>query len=231
MTSPPNRVLLTGVSRGLGRALCHALDAAGHTILGCSRNVLAITELRDTLSARHQFEVVDVAQDAEVAAWAQQAESKSQPPELLVNNAALINRNAPLWKVPAEEFSTVVDVNIKGSANVIRHWLPGMLSAEQGIVVNISSGWGRSASAEVAPYCATKWAIEGMTKALAEELPSGMAAVALNPGIIHTEMLASCFGAGASSFPSPETWASAALPFLMSLSPEHNGQSLTVPLA
>lgn len=64
----------------------------------------------------------------------------------------------------------------------------------QRIIVNISSGWGRSTSPEVAPYCASKWAIEGLTQALAQELPSGMVTVALNPGIIHTDMLNICFG-------------------------------------
>jgi NAD(P)-dependent dehydrogenase (short-subunit alcohol dehydrogenase family) len=70
-------------------------------------------------------------------------------------------------------------------------------------VLNFSSGWGRSADAEVAPYCATKWAIEGLTLALAQELPPGMAAVPLNPGIINTGMLHSCFGDSASSYPTP----------------------------
>ncbi len=63
------------------------------------------------------------------------------------------------------------------------------------MIVNFSSYWGRSGAAEVAPYCASKWAIEGLTAALAEELPKGMAAVALNPGVIYTEMLESCLGA------------------------------------
>jgi NAD(P)-dependent dehydrogenase (short-subunit alcohol dehydrogenase family) len=76
----------------------------------------------------------------------------------------------------------VVSVNIVGVANVIRAFAPAMIERGSGVIVNLSSGWGRSVSPEVAPYCATKWAIEGMTKALAEELPKGMAAVPLNPG-------------------------------------------------
>jgi NAD(P)-dependent dehydrogenase (short-subunit alcohol dehydrogenase family) len=97
------------------------------------------------------------------------------------------------------------------------------------MVVNFSSGWGRSTDAEVAPYCATKWAIEGLTRALAQELPAGMAAVPLNPGIINTEMLRNCFGGSASSYPSPEEWAKRAVPFLLSLGGQHNGQPLTAP--
>src|SRR6188474_2906564 len=92
--------------------------------------------------------------------------------------------NAPLWEVPAEDLSNVIGINIKGVTNVIRHFLPAMLKRGNGVIVNFSSGWGRSTDAEVAPYCATKWAIEGLTLAFAQELPSGVAAISLNPGII-----------------------------------------------
>jgi len=104
-----------------------------------------------------------------------------------------------IWKISAKEFSEVIDVNIKGVANVLRHFLPAMVERKSGVIVNFSSGWGRSTAAEVAPYCATKWAIEGLTQALAQELPAGMAAIPLNPGIINTEMLQSCFGGSASA--------------------------------
>jgi NAD(P)-dependent dehydrogenase (short-subunit alcohol dehydrogenase family) len=111
---------------------------------------------------------------------------------------------------------------------VIRHLLPAMIEVGHGIIVNFSSGWGRSASAEVAPYCATKWAMEGLTQALAQELPAGLAAIPLNPGIIHTAMLDSCFGKEASTFPKPSEWAQRAVPFILGLGPEDNGQSLSV---
>src|SRR4029079_14412946 len=98
-----------------------------------------------------------------------------------------------------------------------------------GVIVNISSGWGRSTAAEVAPYCASKWAVEGLTRALAQELPRGMAAVPLNPGIIDTDMLRTCFGGSAGNYPSPERWAEQAVPFLLGLGAKDNGQALTVP--
>jgi len=111
---------------------------------------------------------------------------------------------------------------------VLRHFLPSMVARRQGVIVNISSGWGRSTSPEVAPYCATKWAIEGLTQALAQELPAGMAAVPLNPGIIHTQMLESCFGPEAASYPSPQEWAERAIPLLLRLGPKHNGRPMSV---
>ena len=151
------------------------------------------------------------------------------PPDLLLNNAALINHNAPLWQVPVEEFDAVIDVNIKGVVHVIRHFVPAMIARGSGVIVNFSSGWGRSTAPEVAPYCATKWAIEGLTRAMAQELPRGMAAVPLNPGIIDTDMLRSTFGGDAAHYPTPDEWSRTVAPFLLELGPQHNGKALTAP--
>lgn len=149
---------------------------------------------------------------------------------MLINNAGVINRNASLWEIGEREFSQVIDINIKGTANLIRHFGPAMVKRKSGVIVNFSSGWGRSTDAEVAPYCASKWAIEGLTQSLSRELPSGMAAVPLNPGIINTEMLQSAFGDSAGNYPSADEWAKIAVPFLLKLGPQDNGRQLTVPI-
>ncbi len=222
------RVVITGVSRGLGRAMAGEFARLGHVGIGCGRSAKAIVELASSLGAPHRFDVVDVTDDAQVRAWAAEEIKAHGAPDLLVNNAALVNQNAPLWQVPAREFDAVIDVNVKGVGNVIRHFVPAMVKAGQGVIVNFSSGWGRSTSAEVAPYCATKWAIEGLTRALAQELPKGMAAVPLNPGIIDTDMLRTSFGDAAGSSPSPQEWAKIAVLFLLRLGPKDNGQPLTV---
>ncbi|MBV6409341.1 MAG: oxidoreductase [Rhodocyclaceae bacterium] len=226
--SAPRRVLITGVSRGLGHAMAEEFARLGHVVIGCGRSHKPIEALQTHLGAPHRFDCVDVADDAAVKAWAMEVLASHGAPDLLLNNAALMNRNAPLWKVPAREFDAVVDVNIKGVASVLRHFVPAMVKAGRGVIVNFSSGWGRAVDAEVAPYCATKWAIEGLTRALAQELPAGLAAVPLNPGIIDTAMLRSCFGDGAGGYPGPEEWARQAMPFLLSLGPRHNGKPLTV---
>jgi NAD(P)-dependent dehydrogenase (short-subunit alcohol dehydrogenase family) len=149
-------------------------------------------------------------------------------PDLLINNAAVMNRPAPLWAVPADDFDRLIDVNIKGVANAIRAFVPSMVARKAGVIVNLSSGWGRSTSREVAPYCASKFAIEGLTKSLAQELPAGMAAVPLNPGVIDTDMLRSAWGAEAGGYPSADRWAETAAPFLLKLGAKDNGKSLTV---
>ncbi len=222
-------VVITGVSRGLGRAMVEEFIRLGHRVAGCARSPAAVEELAARHGSGHDFRVVNVADDAAVQAWAEAVLAAHSAPDLLLNNAAIINRNAPLWKVPARDFSDVIDVNIKGVVNVLRHFVPAMVARGRGVIVNFSSGWGRSTDAEVAPYCATKWAIEGLTQALAQELPAGLAAVPLNPGIIDTAMLRSCFGGSASNYPSPEEWARRAVPFLLQLGPRDNGQPLTAP--
>src|SRR5471032_640736 len=173
---PTKTILITGVSRGLGRALAEEFIRLGHTVIGCGRSEKEIAHLQNQFPAPNDFSAVNVADDSQVAAWAKKVLVAHAAPDLLLNNAALINRNAPLWKISAQEFSDVIDVNLKGVANVIRHFVPAMIARRIGVIVNFSSGWGRSADAEVAPYCTTKWAIEGLTQALAQELPPGMAA-------------------------------------------------------
>lgn len=222
-------ILITGVSKGLGRAMAKEFAQAGHTVVGCARNNESVQSLKDELGTPHQFNSLDVTNDSEVAQWIYTVMEQVGTPDLVLNNAAIINKNAPLWEIDSEEFDPVIDINIKGTQNIIRHMIPHMIQKGSGVIVNFSSGWGRSTSPEVAPYCATKWAIEGLTQALAQELPEGLAAIPLNPGIIHTDMLQSCFGAGASQFETAETWAAKAVPFLLKLGPKDNGQSLTAP--
>lgn len=202
----------------------------GHTVLGCARSQRKIDELKEKFGAPHDFYSVDVSQDDAVKSWASVCLTTHAPPDLLINNAGVINKNARLWEVGAREFSEVIDVNVKGTANVIRHFAPAMVKRKSGVIVNFSSGWGRSTDAEVAPYCASKWAIEGLTQSLAQELPSGMAAVPLNPGIINTEMLQSAFGSSANHYPTAEEWAKIAVPFVLKLGPQDNGKQVTVPI-
>jgi NAD(P)-dependent dehydrogenase (short-subunit alcohol dehydrogenase family) len=224
-----NTIVITGVTRGLGRAMANEFARLGHTVVGCGRSQKEIAQIRSDLGKPHDFAGVNVAADNEVKSWAADVLRSHGVPTLLLNNAAIINRNARLWEVSADEFSRVMDVNVKGTVSVIRHFLPAMIKAGRGVVVNFSSGWGRSTDAEVAPYCASKWAIEGLTQSLSQELPSGLAAVALNPGIINTDMLRSSFGGSASNYPSPERWAKTAVPFLLRLGPDDNGKQLTAP--
>lgn len=222
------RIVVTGVSRGCGRALVDRFASLGHRVIGCARSAEAIGALRAQYeTAGHDFSVVDVADAAAVAAWADRIVAAVGAPDLVINNAGLIHPNARLWEIPVSEMSRVIDVNLKGTAYVCRSFLPAMIESGRGVVANFSSGWGRSTSPEVAIYCASKWAVEGLTRALAQELPRGLAAVPVNPGVIYTEMLDSCFD-DASAYPDPERWSRRAGPFLLQLGAKDNGVPVSV---
>lgn len=219
--SGSRRIVITGASRGLGRALAAAFAADGHTVTGCARS--------PGEAAGYRVDAVDVGDADAVRVWAEDVLASVGTPDLLVNNAALINEPLPLWRIPPADFAALVRVNVTGTHNVIHAFLPAMLRAGEGVVVNLSSGWGRSVSPRVAPYCASKWAIEGLTRALAEELPEGLAAVPLNPGIIDTDMLRTTWGDGAGDFGTAEAWAVRAAPYVLGLGAQDNGRPATVP--
>ncbi|KAL3515764.1 hypothetical protein ACH5RR_022666 [Cinchona calisaya] len=240
---PYRTVLITGVSKGLGKALALELAKRGHTVIGCSRSQDKLNSLQADLAAaavsnpnspaaavknKHLVFNVDVRSNSNVEELARMVVEKKTFPDIIVNNAGTINRNNKFWDVPAEEFDTVIDTNVKGIANMLRHFVPLMIEHKQGVIVNMSSGWGRSAAAQVAPYCASKWAVEGLTRSVAKELPAGIAIVALSPGVINTEMLQSCFGSSASLYQTPEAWAPRAATLILNLSTGDNGASLTV---
>jgi len=214
-------VAITGVSRGIGRAMTAELVRRGHTVLGCARTRDSIDELARRYPL-HDFQAVDVAVHAQVQAWANRLLTEHGPPDLLLNNAAIINPKASLWEVENQVFSDVLDINVKGVVNVIRCFVPAMMSRQRGVIVNFSSRWGKRCEKKIAPYCATKWAVVALTRVLAQELKhKGIAVVALNPGIVKTKMLQRYLGPcrtdDFSAVPTPGDWAKTAIPFILRL--------------
>lgn len=222
-------IVITGVSRGLGQALTEGFIQLENIVLGCASSKNTVEKLQEKFCPPHNFTIVDVAEAEQVKTWAKRLIAEYGTPDLLINNAAIINDLAPFWQIPRGEFDRLIDVNIKGVANVLRHFLPAMIEQKKGIIVNLSSGWGRSTSPGVSSYCASKWAIEGLTRSLAQELPNGMAAIPLNPGIIHTDMLEVCYGEDAANYTTIKDWTQKAVPFLLQLSAADNGMPLTIP--
>jgi len=217
--------VISGCSRGLGRAMALEFSSRGWKVAGGARTVDALDVLSQKMISESFFVPLDVADPASVESFAQQVEGKFGCPDLLVNNAGLINQNAPLAQISPEEFAGVLAVNLGGIHNMIRSFVPMMENAGQGVIANFSSYWGQSTAPEVGPYCATKWGVEGLTRSLAQELPSGLAAVAFNPGVINTDMLQSTFGEQANSYPSPAEWAIDAVNRLEKLSVLDNGKT------
>ena len=223
------KIIITGATRGLGRAMTEEYIRLGHEVIGCGRNANSIEKLSSSYPDKTDFQVVDISDQKIVGLWAKDVLNKFGPPDFLLNNAGIINKNSTLWNVSKEEFSNVIDTNVKGIYNTIKVFVPEMIKSGKGTIVNFSSGWGRSTSPEVAPYCTSKWAVEGLSKSLAQELPAGMVSVALNPGVIDTDMLRSCWDENAGMYEKPEIWAKRAAPFILNINSKDNGASLTAP--
>jgi len=221
-------IWITGCTSGLGEALIPEFVKRGHAVVGGARRVERLKQLQAEYP-ESVFLPLDVSVEASCIEFCQKATSQLGAPDILLNNAAMINDNKPLWEISGEEFDLLMRVNVSGVANMLRHTIPIMAQAEAGILVNLSSGWGRSTSPDVAPYCASKWAIEGLSQALAQELPPGLSTVAMNPGIINTDMLQKTFGPGASQFPNAAQWAKTAAPFILNLNASNNGHAVTAP--
>lgn len=223
-------VIITGVTQGLGRAMVDRFHELGWNIYGCGRSKDKIEELKKQYSKIHDFQVIDVSDSQQVNNWANYILNTHTAPDMIINNASIVNQNAQLWKITAQEFENVMNVNVNGVVNVIRAFVPAMVARKEGIIINMSSSWGREGEAELAPYCASKFAIEGITKSMALELPHGMAVVALDPGGSNsTPMLKSCAPQYINESPTPETWSHKAIEYILNITIDKNGDSLTCP--
>ncbi len=185
--------LVTGSSRGIGRAIAGELAREGWAV--CI-NYLERREAAEALAAELRAEGLeaaalqaDVADRKAVEAMVRTAEADLGPVDLLVNNAG-ISRQGLFQDTDDGTWDRMLGVNLTGARNACMAVLPHMISQKRGNIVNISSIWGlRGASCEVA-YACTKAAIVGLTRSLALELaPSGIRVNAVAPGCIETDMV------------------------------------------
>lgn len=185
--------LVTGASRGIGRAIAAELSGEGWAVcVNYLERKAAAEELVDRLRAQGREAVAvqaDVADRQAVEAMARTVETELGPISLLVNNAG-ISRQELFQDTDDAAWDRILAVNLTGARNAIQAVLPHMLYEKQGCIVNISSIWGlRGASCEVA-YACSKAAIVGLTRSLALELaPSGIRVNCVAPGCIETDMV------------------------------------------
>ncbi|MGF1449245.1 MAG: SDR family oxidoreductase [Opitutales bacterium] len=222
-------IVITGATRGLGRAMTLEMARRGHRVVGCGRNAEALQALRQVPGPAQAFTSVDVTDPTAVTAWAEDVVERFGAPDLLINNAGVINDHAPSWELRAEVYRHLLEVNVLGIVNVLNAFVQPMLARGTGMIVNLSSGAGRKGYPNIAPYCVSKFAVEGLTQSLAAELPDGLGAIALAPGVINTEMLQAHYGGEkAAENESPEDWARHAVPYILALTAEQSGQALRV---
>lgn len=184
--------LVTGASKGIGRAIALTLAKYGAYVIvnyngskEKAEEVVAQIKESGQNAISYQCNVSDY--DA-CKAMIDVMEQEVGPIDILVNNAGITKDNLML-KMSEEEFDTVIDTNLKGTFNCIKHLSKGMLKRRTGRIINISSVVGVIGNAGQANYCASKAGVIGMTKSLAREFGSrGITVNAIAPGFIETEM-------------------------------------------
>ena len=185
--------LVSGASRGIGRAVARRLAEEGYALCINYReredkaNELA-AEIQAAGGQAMCFQA-DVADPAAVQAMVQAAREAFGPVTLLVSNAGIAGQML-IQDVSEEAWQRYFDVNVKGFKNCVQAVLPDMIRAKAGSIVSISSIWGLKGASMEATYSATKHAIIGLTKSLAMELaPSGIRVNCVAPGVIDTDMV------------------------------------------
>ncbi len=190
--------LVTGASRGIGRAVARRLGQDGYAVaIHCHRHVDEAQDLCRELTEQGIRAAVfsaDVGDLAAVEAMAAAVEQTLGPVEVLVNNAGIAQQKL-FTELTAADWREMMAVHVDGTFHTCRTCLPGMIRRHRGAIVNVSSMWGQTGGSCEVHYSAAKAAVIGLTKALAKEVgPAGIRVNCVAPGVIQTAMLASLSG-------------------------------------
>jgi NAD(P)-dependent dehydrogenase (short-subunit alcohol dehydrogenase family) len=182
------RALVTGAGRGIGLAVATAFAEAGASVTLCARTSLEIQRASDVLTERG-FSAEPLALDVtDSCAFAGAIEAES-PFDVFFNNAGM-NRPAPFVDVTMEDFDAVFSLNVRAAFFAAQAVARRLIAARKpGSIINVSSQMGHVGAVNRAVYCGTKWALEGISKAMAVELgPHGVRVNTLCPTFIETPM-------------------------------------------
>ena len=181
--------VITGGGRGIGRAIALRFAAAGAHIVvsGTSREALEQTAREIEASGARAISVIaDVADEAAVEQLMARALEAFGRLDILVNNAGVAGPTAPVVEVTREDWDRTMAINLTGAFLCAKHALPHMIEQQSGRIINITSIAGLQAYALRSPYCASKWAMVGLTQTLAEEAGRyNITANAIAPGPVH----------------------------------------------
>ena len=182
--------LVTGGSRGIGRAIALRLAAMGASVAICGRDLEVLQSVETELkvrTARVFSQVADVTRSADVASLVAKTEAALGPISILVNNAG-VGGFGPAHEKSDEDWDRVLNTNLKSVFLVSRAVAPSMIRAGRGDIINISSLAGRNAFAGGGLYCASKWGVQGLSACMAEDLRGhGIRVSVICPGSVATE--------------------------------------------
>ena len=184
-------ILITGTSKGIGLETALALGRAGHRVFATMRNLERGTALQGTVD-REQLPVsllqMDVDSDESVAKATSAVRNQIESLDVLVNNAG-IERAGSVESLTMDDFKATMETNYFGPLRAIRAWLPDMRRRQSGCIINVTSVAGKIACSPLTPYCASKFALEALSEALAQEMrPFNVRVAIVEPGIIDTSM-------------------------------------------
>jgi NAD(P)-dependent dehydrogenase (short-subunit alcohol dehydrogenase family) len=184
-------VLITGTSKGIGLEAALAFGRAGYKVHATMRNPSQAPELARR-AAEEQLPItvtrMDVDEDASVRNGIAAIEKEHGPIDVLVNNAG-VEKAGSVEELPLSEFRAVMETNYFGALRCIQAVVPQMRERRSGCIINVSSVAGRIANPPLAPYTASKWALEALSEALAGEMKTfGVRVALVEPGIIDTAM-------------------------------------------
>lgn len=183
--------LVTGATRGIGRAIAAALGAEGAAVVGTATSPAGAAEIQQALDAagiKGWGAVLDVTDAAACEAIIAETEKKFGAVSILVNNAGITKDNLSM-RMKDEEWDAVIDTNLKAVFRLSKLVMRGMMKARNGRIINITSVVGAAGNPGQANYCAAKAGVAGMTRALAQELGSRNITVnCIAPGLIDTDM-------------------------------------------
>jgi NAD(P)-dependent dehydrogenase (short-subunit alcohol dehydrogenase family) len=180
--------LVTGASKGIGTACARALSEAGHRVALVSRDADALKQVADTLPGESLVVTADVLDPEALDAAFARVEREWGPVEILVVNAGA-SMSAPLVKTSDEDWQRMIDLNLTAPFRCLRRALPAMTAAGFGRVVVIASVAGKTGSARIAAYTASKHGVLGLVRTAAMEVAkSGVTVNAVCPGYVDTPM-------------------------------------------
>jgi NAD(P)-dependent dehydrogenase (short-subunit alcohol dehydrogenase family) len=188
------KAIITGASRGLGRALALRFAQEGAAVAICSRNQSAIDAVKDELLALDgDVQVLarecDIANPKQVSEFVEAIVEHFGRIDILVNNAGMLGPRVPIAEYPPREWELVVQTNLNGTFYMTNAVVPVMLKQQAGAILNVTSSVGKTGRAKWGAYAVSKFAIEGLTQVLAEELkPHNITVNSVNPGSLATEM-------------------------------------------